>query len=178
MVNLWREIRLDPKAPNLVDAVVEIPKLSRNKYEYDKEQGIFRLDRVLHSPLHYPVDYGFIPQTYEEDGDPVDVMVFADEPSYQGNVLKVRPIGLLRMLDEGGLDDKVLAVSIGNPRFREMHDIKDLPPHLLRELEHFFSVYKELEGKETKVLEWKGASAAHEAIERAVKLYREKFGGG
>lgn len=178
MVNLWREIRLDPKAPDLVDVVVEIPKLSRNKYEYDKEQGVFRLDRVLHSPLHYPVDYGFIPQTYEEDGDPVDVMVFVDEPSYQGSVLEVRPIGLLRMLDEGRPDDKILAVPVGNPRFREMYDIEDLPPHLLKELEHFFSVYKELEGKETKVLEWKGAPAAREAIEHAIKLYREKFGGG
>ncbi|MEA1904272.1 MAG: inorganic diphosphatase [Candidatus Hadarchaeota archaeon] len=178
MVNLWKEIPLDPKAPDLVDAVVEIPKLSRNKYEYDKEQGVFRLDRVLHSPLHYPVDYGFIPQTLEKDGDPVDLMIFGDEPSNQGSVLKVRPVGLLRMLDEGRPDDKVLAVQLGNPRFGEMHDLKDLPSHLLKELEHFFSVYKELEGKETKVLEWKGATVAHEAIECAIKLYKEKFGGG
>lgn len=178
MVNLWKEIPLDSKAPELVDVVVEIPKLSRNKYEYDSTPGIFRLDRVLHSPLHYPVDYGFIPQTLEEDGDPVDVMIFGDEPSNQGSVLKVRPVGLLRMLDEGRPDDKVLAVPLGNPRFGEMRDLKDLSSHLLKELEHFFSVYKELEGKETKVLEWKGATAAHEAIEHATKLYEEKFGGG
>ncbi len=177
MVNLWKEIPLDPKAPDLVDAVVEIPKLSRNKYEYDGEYGVFRLDRVLHSPLHYPVDYGFIPLTLEKDGDPVDVMVFGDEPSNQGSVLKVRPVGLLRMLDEGRPDDKVLAVPLGNPRFGEMRDVKDLPSHLLKELEHFFSVYKELEGKETKVLEWKGAKAAHQAVRTAMKLYEGKFGG-
>jgi inorganic pyrophosphatase len=176
MVNLWKDVKLDPKAPQIVDAVIEIPKLSRNKYEYDKESEVFRLDRVLHSPLHYPVDYGLIPQTYEEDGDPVDIMIFGDEPSHQGSVVKVRPIGLLRMLDEGRPDDKVLAVPIGNPRFREVHELGDLPAHLLKELEHFFSVYKELEGKETKVLKWQGAAAARKAITRAMELYQKKFG--
>ena len=175
MVNLWKDVKLDKKAPRVVDAVVEVPKLSRNKYEYDKETEVFRLDRVLHSPLHYPVDYGFIPRTYEDDGDPVDIMVFVDEPSFQGSVLKVRPIGLLRMLDEGRPDDKVLAVPLGNPRFAEVKELKGMPPHLLKELEHFFGVYKELEGKETKVLEWRGASAARQAIAHAVKRYKEKF---
>jgi inorganic pyrophosphatase len=153
MVNLWRDMKLDPKAPQVVDAVVEIPKLSRNKYEYDKESEIFRLDRVLHSPLHYPVDYGFIPQTYEEDDDPVDIMIFGDEPSFQGSVLKVRPIGLLRMLDEGCPDDKILAVPVGHPRFNEVRKLKNMPVHLMKELDIFFSIYKELEGKETTVLE-------------------------
>jgi inorganic pyrophosphatase len=176
MLNLWKDVKLDRKAPEVVDVVIEIPKLSRNKYEYDKEAGIFRLDRVLHSPLHFPVDYGFIPRTYERDGDPVDVLVFVDEPSCQGSVLKARPIGLLRMLDEGKQDDKVLAVPLGNPRFKEIRDLKDLPAHLPRELEHFFSVYKELEKKETKVLEWRGAGAARKAITRAIDFYKNKFG--
>ncbi len=175
MVNLWRDVKLDPKAPQVVDAVVEIPKLSRNKYEYDKESEVFRLDRVLHSPLHYPVDYGFIPQTYEGDGDPVDIMIFGDEPSFQGSVLKVRPIGLLRMLDEGCPDDKILAVPVGNPRFNEVRKLKNMPVHLMKEL-HFFSIYKELEGKETKVLEWRSAGEAREVIKRAMKLYEKKIG--
>ncbi|MDI6642761.1 MAG: inorganic diphosphatase [Candidatus Hodarchaeaceae archaeon] len=175
MVNLWKEIKQDKRAPRIVDAVVEVPKLSRNKYEYDKETGVFRLDRVLHSPLHYPVDYGFIPMTYEEDGDPVDVMVFGDEPSFQGSVLKVRPIGLLRMLDEGRPDDKILAVPLGNPRFARVRALRGIPAHLLKELTHFFSVYKELEGKETKVLEWRSADAARQVVARALKQYKKKF---
>lgn len=177
MSDLWKEIPLDEKAPRVVDAVIEISKFSRNKHEYDVKSKIFRLDRVLHSPLHYPVDYGFIPRTLEEDGDPVDIMVFGDEPSPQASVLKARPVGLLKMLDEGDPDDKVLAVPLGNPRFQGMGDLADLPEHLLKELEHFFSVYKELEGKETKVLEWKGAISAHEAIEKAMNLYDEKVEG-
>lgn len=175
MVNLWKDVKLDKRAPRIVDAVIEIPKLSRNKYEYDKAEEIFRLDRVLHSPLHYPVDYGFIPETYEDDDDPVDVMVFGDEPSFQGSVLKVRPIGLLRMLDEGRPDDKVLAVPLGNPRFAQVKELKEMPDHLLKELTHFFSIYKELEGKETKVLEWRGADAARQAVTHALKQYKKKF---
>src|SRR5947207_8658727 len=138
-------------APKRVNAVIEIPKESVNKYEYDKQLHVFRLDRTLHSPVHYPGDYGFIPSTLGHDGDPLDVVVLVDAPSFPGCLIEVRPIGVLRMVDQGKGDEKILSVAESDPVYREIHDASQVFQHLLREIEHFFSVYKSLEGKTTEI---------------------------
>lgn len=150
-----------------VDVVVEIPQGSRNKYEYDETTGRFRLDRVLFSSVHYPTEYGFVPETRAPDGDPLDALVITHEPTFTGCVIPARPIGLFDMRDEKGMDQKILAVPVGDPRFDQVHDLADLAPHWLREIENFFSIYKTLEGKFTEVIGWEGESAAWELIRRS-----------
>ena len=169
------EISPGKNVPEVVNAIIEIPMGSRVKYEVDKETGLIKVDRVLYSPFHYPANYGFIPHTWWEDGDPLDVIVFAYEPLYPGVLVEVRPIGLLKMEDSGELDDKILAVPAKDPRFNEIKDIKDLPQHLLNELEHFFSRYKELQGKETKVLGFEDAEAAKKAVLAGIDKYKKHF---
>jgi inorganic pyrophosphatase len=154
--------------------IVEIPKNSSNKYEYDPALGVFRLDRALYSPLHYPGDYGFIPGTLAEDDDPLDVLVLVDEPSYPGVLISVRPVGVLEMEDEGEADQKVLAVPNRNPRFDQIHTIDQVFPHKLREIEHFFSIYKELEGKRTLMRGWLGPREAREAVRTCRERYVAK----
>ena len=173
MMNLYH---LPPgdDAPNTVNVVVEIPKGSANKIEFDPEAGIFRLDRVLHSPMYYPGDYGFIPGTLSPDGDALDVLVLVTDPTFMGCVITARPIGVLAMRDEAGKDEKILAVPDNDPRFTEYHDTTDLPAHLLKEAEYFFNIYKELEGKPTVVVGWEGVGKAHEIIQQAIELAREK----
>lgn len=164
MTDNYLELPIGDVAPEIVSAVVEIPLDSVNKYEYDKKLHVFRLDRVLHSPVHYPGDYGFIPQTLAQDGDPLDILIPGDSPTFPGCVFKARPIGLFEMLDQGIPDEKVLAFATGNLRANDIQNYTDVMPHILREVEHFFSVYKSLEGKKTEVLGWKDCAAAHEAI--------------
>lgn len=149
-------LRLDigTDSPNVVTTVIEIPKDSTNKYEYDKKRHVFKLDRHLYSPVHYPQDYGFIPQTLAEDGDPLDIIVLGETPTFPGCVYDAQPIGLFRMVDQGANDEKVLAYATGNPRFHGTTDSSQVQPHVLREIEHFFAVYKALEGKTTSVLGW------------------------
>jgi inorganic pyrophosphatase len=161
-------------APELVNVVVEIPKGSRNKVEFDPELGVFRVDRVLYSPIHYPGDYGFIPGTLSPDGDALDVLVLVTEPTFTGCVLAARPIGVLEMSDEAGTDEKILAVPQRDPRFDEVRSLSDLPAHLVKEVEYFFEVYKELEGKETAVLGWDDLDSAHAIIRRSIEAFREK----
>jgi inorganic pyrophosphatase len=158
-------------APDVVNVVVEIPKGTRNKIEFDHELEVFRLDRVLHSPVHYPGDYGFIPGTLSPDGDPLDALVLVTDPTFTGCVLSARPIAVLLMTDEMGQDEKVLAVPEKDPRFEEVADIDDLPAHLLKEVEYFFQVYKELEGKETAVLGWEHLGAAQRIIGEAIAAF-------
>lgn len=134
--------------------VVEIPKGSTNKYEYDCELGVFKLNRTLYSPVHYPADYGFIPGTCAPDGDPLDILSMTDEPSFPGCLVEVRPIGVLNMIDQQQIDQKVVAVPNRNPRYEEMHRLDQLFPHVRREFEHFFNIYKELEGRATSTLGW------------------------
>jgi len=154
-------------SPEIVTAVIEIPQGSSNKYEYDKRWQVFRLDRNLHSPVLYPSDYGFIPQTLAEDGDPLDIMVLGEKPTFPGCVYDAFPIGLFRMLDQGQPDEKVLAYATGNPRFRGLREYTEIQSHLLKEIEHFFSVYKFLEDKETSVLGWAPAEEAKRTIQTA-----------
>jgi len=143
-----------PECAKLVRMVVEIPKNSTNKYEYDAESGLFRLDRTLYSPVHYPGDYGFIPGTLADDGDPLDVLALVEEPSFSGCLIEVRPIGMLNMIDSKKQDQKILAVPNGNPRYDEVENIDQIFTHIRHEIEHFFTIYKELEGRSTATLGW------------------------
>jgi len=151
--------------------VVEIPRGSRNKYETDHETGEVFLDRMLFTATRYPADYGFIPHTLAEDGDPLDVLVLVGEPTFPGCRIRIRPIGVFLMEDQGDADHKVIAVPAGDPRWGDVADIGDLSGHLKLELEHFFSVYKDLEGKKTAVLGWSGADQAGRIIEAAREAY-------
>lgn len=163
---------IGPDAPRRVNAVIEIPKESVNKYEYDKELHVFRLDRTLFSPVHYPGDYGFIPCTLGMDGDPLDVLVLVEAPSFPGCLIEVRPIGVLRMVDQGKKDEKILAVADSDPLYRETNDASQVFPHQLREIEHFFSMYKYLEDKRTEMAGWGNADAARQIIEEGQKRWK------
>ena len=154
-----------------VEAIIEIPRGSRNKYEYDHERGVFRLDRVLYSSVHYPTDYGFVPGTLSGDGDPLDVLVVVDEPTFPGCHVRVRPIGTLTMYDEKGMDEKILAVPEDDPRDKEIRDLPDLAEHVPREIAAFFRTYKELQGVQTDVRDWSDAKAAWKIIEEC----RDRF---
>ena len=158
----------------IVDVFVEIPKGSQNKYEYDKEKGVFRLDRVLYSPMHYPADYGYIEETLAEDGDPLDVLVLVSNPTFPGCVITTRLIGALIMTDDKGEDTKLLGVPVDDPRFAEIQDIDDVPAHIKREIGHFFQVYKDLENKKTEIGDWKNREFAIKELEAARRLYAEK----
>ena len=153
-------------------AVVEIPKGSTNKYEMDKESGLLRLDRVLHSAVYYPADYGFIPRTYCDDGDPLDALVLGQEPVYPLTIVQARAIGVMRMRDEKGIDDKIVAVSVHDPAFSEYTDKDQLPTHVLRQVRRFFEDYKALEHKQVVVDEMQGPPDATRIIVEALELYR------
>lgn len=162
-----------PDCPEIIRMIVEIPKNSSNKYEYDGELGVFRLDRALYSPLHYPGDYGFVPGTLAEDRDPLDVLTLVDEASFPGVLISVRPVGVLSMVDQDEPDQKILAVPNRNPRFDQIHTIDQVFPHKLREIEHFFAIYKELEEKRTEIRGWQGPREARDIIRVARKRYQE-----
>ncbi len=146
--------------PLIVEAFIEIPKGSQNKYEFDKEAHVFRLDRVLYSPFHYPTEYGYIEDTLAEDGDPLDVLVLTTLPTFPGCVIETRVIGVLVMADDKGQDEKLLGVPTKDPRFAEVHTLEDVPPHTLKEIAHFFQVYKDLENKITRIEGWRGVEDA------------------
>ncbi|SHE44059.1 inorganic pyrophosphatase [Seinonella peptonophila] len=157
----------------IVDAFIEIPTGSQNKYEFDKEAGAFRLDRVLYSPMHYPTEYGYLKQTLAEDDDPLDILVLTSFPTFPGCVISSRVIGVLVMSDDKGQDEKVLAVPVDDPRYNEVHNLDDVAPHLLKEIEHFFKVYKDLENKETVIEGWKDAEAARKLYHECVDRYQQ-----
>jgi inorganic pyrophosphatase len=171
-MNLWRELPPGPDWPGVIYVVVEIPKKSRNKYEYDEKGGFVKLDRVLFSSLHYPGDYGFIPQTLHDDGDPLDVLVMTNEPTFSGCVIEARPLGVFHLMDRGQVDDKILAVPHTDPLFDAYRVLDDVPPHFLKEVTHFFNVYKDLESGEVVGQEWNGIERACKEIEHAVAKYQ------
>jgi inorganic pyrophosphatase len=171
----WHDIPTGPNPPTEVTAVIEIPTNERNKYELDKTLGVYRLDRVLHSAVHYPGDYGFLPRTLGEDGDPLDVLVLMTIPVFTGCLVDTRPIGLFHLVDRGIADEKVLAVPLGDPYSEGLNDLQDVPSHLLKEIEHFFQVYKDLEGTRTETRGFEGAAAAREAVVRAMDLYESTW---
>jgi inorganic pyrophosphatase len=156
-----------------IEATIEIPRGSRNKYEYDHERGVFRLDRVLYSSVHYPTDYGFLAGTLSEDGDPLDVLVVVEEASFPGCHMRVRPIGALNMSDEKGIDEKILAVPCDDPRFTTINNLADLQEHWLREIAAFFRTYKELQGVQTEVHDWDGTEVAWRTIEDAQQRFEQ-----
>lgn len=169
-------IKIGDKAPDIFNSVVEIPKDSQNKYEIDKKTGMISLDRVLYSPMHYPADYGFIPETKAEDGDPADVMILGGDPLFPGCVVRTRPVGMLRMIDAGDEDNKILGVQADNPRFDNIKDISDIEKfhtHHLKEIAHFFQTYKELQNKKVEILGWENAEAAKKEIVKARKMYKD-----
>jgi inorganic pyrophosphatase len=160
------------------NVVIENVKGSSNKIEYDEEKGIFKLDRVLYSAVFWPFDYGFIPQTWGEDEDPLDVVLLTTYPTSLGCVVKARPIGLIVMEDEKGIDDKIVAVPVKDPRFSHIKSIEDLPEHQKKEIKEFFETYKRLEpGKFVKFKSWESVDKAKNKIKNGIKLYKEKFGG-
>jgi inorganic pyrophosphatase len=169
----YLELPVGERAPEVFRVVIEIPKGGTQKIEYDKEWHVFKLDRNLYSPVHYPGDYGFIPSTLSDDGDPLDVLVLVPDASFSGCVQEVRPIGLLEMLDQGILDEKVLAVGKNNPRFANIWNYTDIYPHLLKEITHFFSIYKDLEGKRVEMKGWRDASYARDRVVHAIKQFNE-----
>jgi inorganic pyrophosphatase len=153
--------------------VIEIPKGSKNKYELDKETGLLRLDRVLYSAVHYPADYGFIPRTFCDDGDPLDALVLGQEPVYPLTIVQARAIGVMRMRDDKGIDDKILAVSVRDPAFADYTDKSQLPAHLVREVKRFFQDYKVLEHKQVIVEDLLGPAESIAIINDALDLYRK-----
>jgi inorganic pyrophosphatase len=163
------DIPIGDDYPNVVNAVVEIPKGSSNKYEYSFILDSFVLDRVLYSPLYYPTDYGWIAGTISPDGDPLDILIFTSHPTFSGCIIRTRPVGVLHMHDEEGKDFKILGVADTDPRYDRVHSLDDLPEHVLKEIVHFFSVYKQLENKETEILGWLGPETAHRIIRESVK---------
>lgn len=157
-----------------VMVMVEIPKGIRNKYEYDKKSGRLKFDRMLFSAVHYPSDYGFIVDTLAPDGDALDALVLVWEPTFPGCIIEAKPVGLFRMWDEKGLDDKILCVPISDPHWNYIERLSDVPQHLLKEVEHFFSIYKELEPNKTAVEGWKDRELAIESIEDSQRRYKKQ----
>ena len=176
MSNIWHDINPKRITPDDFIAVIEIEKGSKNKYELDKETGHIILDRILHTSTHYPANYGFIPRTYGDDGDPLDVLLLCSEPVAPLTLVRAYPIGVISMLDGGKRDEKIIAVPFDDPTYNAFHDISELPSHIIDEMEHFFSVYKTLESKDTAIDEVKGVLDAVSIIEDAIKAYEEKFG--
>ena len=175
-MNLWKDIPPGDKPPEVVNVIVEVISGSRDKYEYNLDWEAFVLDRVLHSSVVFPVEYGFIPQTWFDDNDPLDVMVLSYEPMEVGCIIKARTIGLLIMEDEEGEDPKILSAPLRDPRFDGFHDISDVHPHMLKEIQEFFETYKRLEPRKwVKFKAWKNAEEAKKVIEYAVNLYKKTF---
>ncbi|MEH2313106.1 MAG: inorganic diphosphatase [Nostoc sp.] len=164
-------IPAQPK-PGLINVLIEIIGGSKNKYEYDKELEAFALDRVLYSSVQYPYDYGFVPNTLAEDGDPLDGMVIIDEPTFAGCIIAARPIGFLEMIDGGDRDEKILCVPDKDPRYTQVKSLNDLAPHRLDEIAEFFRSYKNLEKKVTEILGWQDVDKVAALVEKSVKAYR------
>lgn len=175
MSNIWHDI--DPKRikPDDFIAVIEIPKGSKKKYELDKETGLIILDRILHTSTHYPANYGFIPRSYGDDGDPLDVLVLCSEALEPLTLVRCYPIGYISMLDGGKNDEKIIAIPFSDPTYNGYRDISELPEHIFDEMIHFFSVYKALEGKETVPGEVNRADAAVGIVQNALENYIDNF---
>lgn len=175
MVNIWHDINPDRIKPDDFIAVVEISKGSKKKYELDKETGLIILDRILYTSTHYPENYGFIPRTYGDDLDPLDVLVICSEPIEPLSLVRCYPIGVMNMIDYGMSDEKIIAIPFNDPNFNIYKNINELPRHIFEEMRHFFSVYKELENKETAVDEFGGPEEALEIIKNCIENYKREF---
>ena len=176
MFNPWHDVHIGKDAPNTVTGIIEIPKNSRAKYELDKESGLLMLDRVLYSSINYPSNYGFIPQTYCDDGDPLDILVLSQIDIVPMCLVETRPIGVMRMLDEGESDDKIISVAVHDMSVGHLNDVSELPAHSFKELRSFFEDYKKLEHKEVIVEDFQGAEVARQVIEQSVIDYKKLMG--
>ncbi len=174
-MNPWHDVAIGEEPDRFFHCVIEVPSGSKNKYELDKSTGLLRLDRVLYSAVHYPANYGFIPRTYCGDGDPLDVLVLCQEPVVPLCIMRARSVGVIKMTDEEGEDDKIIAVAVDDPEVSHCSDVKDLAPHRLREIHQFLRDYKSLEGKVAKVGPLQGSTKARRVIRDAMELYRVKI---
>ncbi|NHJ87212.1 MAG: inorganic diphosphatase [Asgard group archaeon] len=176
MTNLWTDVKPGPNPPEVVFAVIETPQGSKNKFEFDKEIMAIYLDRVLYSSVVFPISYGFIPRTLGDDHDPLDIMVIITESTFPGCIVSARPIGVLRMKDEKGDDDKIIAVAQNDPRVSEATGLDWIPKHQLIEIEEFFRDYKKLEkGKKTEVKGWEDKNSAYQIINKSIEFFKEKY---
>lgn len=175
-MDYWHGISPGKNPPERLNVIIEIPQGSQNKYELDKKNGVFKLDRVLFSAVHYPGDYGIIPQTLAKDGDPLDALVLITYPTYPGVLIESRPIGVLRMIDGNREDDKILVVPVKDTRFSAISGINDIEDAILNEIAHFFSIYKQLEGRKVEIRGWEGTDSAHRIIDESIEAYGESFG--
>ena len=177
MTHAWHDVDPGPEAPDLFEAVIEIPKGSKLKYELDKATGLLRVDRVLYSSVVFPTNYGFVPRTLGDDEDPLDVLVLMQQPVDPLSLLRARPIGMMVMLDQGQRDEKIICVHVDDPEYNGYHHIDELPPHRMREIRRFFQDYKVLEGKEVVVEDFQGPEAAKAVVLGAMARYRERYAG-
>lgn len=175
-MNSWHDLSPGDDAPNVINTVIEISKHSRMKYELDKPSGMIRLDRVVHTTNVYPGDYGFMPQSLWDDDDPLDILVITDEGVLPNTVARVRPIGVLRMIDDGESDDKILGVYEDDPRYSDTQSINDVHDHRLKEIKHYFETYKDLQDKDVEVTAIDGAEEARQAVQKGIDLYEDEYG--
>ena len=175
-MNIWHDISEQRIKPDDFTVVIEISKGGKNKYEIDKETGLLRLDRVLYTATHYPTNYGFIPRTLADDGDPLDVLVLCQENIVPMTLVRCYPIGVIKMMDEDSIDEKILAVPFRDPSLSCYQDVSQLPVHTFNEIRHFFSVYKFLENKETVVKEVLGREDALQIVDHSMQTYKKEFG--
>ena len=176
-MNIWHDIDPELITPQAFMAVIEIPAYSKKKYELDKKTGQLKLDRVLHTSTHYPANYGFIPRTYADDNDPLDVLVLCSESLDPKIMVECYPIGVIRMMDDNDCDDKIIAIAAGDPTWNYYREMSDLPPHIADEIAHFFEVYKELEGKHTATSDTYARQEAEETIASCMERYNVHFCG-
>jgi inorganic pyrophosphatase len=174
-MNVWKDINKERITPNDFIAYIEIEQGSKNKYELDKETGLIILDRVLYTSTHYPMNYGFIPRTFADDGDPLDVLVLCSEDIYPMTLVHVKPIGVIKMTDNGAADEKIIAVPLDDPTYNGYNDISEIPSHIYNEMMHFFEVYKALEHKQTVVDEVCDAAEARRIVEYCINKYVDSF---
>lgn len=174
-MNIWHDVDDRRINEDRFIACIEIPKGSKMKYELDKESGRLILDRVLYTSTHYPQNYGFIPRTYADDDDPLDVLVMCQEKIEPLCLVECYPIGVIKMIDSDRIDEKIIAIACGDPSLNSHQDICDLPQHVFEEISHFFTVYKQLEGKATSVTETAGREEAQRIISKSIKAYKDKF---
>ena len=174
-MNIWQNIEKNRITENKFEALIEIPKGSKAKYELDKDTGLLRLDRVLYTSTVYPANYGFIPRTLADDGDPLDVLVLCNEPIFPMTLVTCMPIGVIKMIDGGELDEKIIAVPLNDPNYKHYYDIKELPQHIFDEMMHFFEVYKMLEHKTTTVKEICHKYEAIEIIRKCLEAYNGQY---
>ena len=173
-MDVVKELPPGPEVPKVLNAFIEIPMGSRNKYEFDKDLQVMKLDRSMYSPVHYPADYGFVPQTLWDDGDPLDILVITKAPVHPGIVVEARPVGAVEMIDKGEDDIKIIAVNANNPLYDKVQDITDLPDLFIEEVKHFFKIYKQLQKTDVEIKEEVlGREAAEKAVLKAIKMYKE-----